>query len=296
MTFRYSSVQTIPSSSGSLYLLPPSESGEELRGLDDGECRWMGDRARYTNQILMLAVFGQLHGWMLNTKISKMRRVRRSDLFLTILRFRVRVSSKLFAVMRRSPILLPWFLARKAEPNFSSLNWLLLKGILIFCSLLKPTEKQDQNPVAWFSFLGGHFWFKKSFFTSNLGTEIKTLKRIKNWKGHFTLTHQAVATTPSDFTRMLPKWFLLMKNEGLPSRFAIKWSLAPPRTKSNLRQKIDNFRLFLRFSIISPKFFNRFCYFRLHCVQDIPTNNSFFHKNSNIFCLNDITTQNVQNC
>jgi len=95
--------------------------------------------------------------------------------------------------------------------------------------------------------------------------------------GHSTPSHQAVATTPSDFTRMLLWWLLLMKNEGLPSRFAIKWSLAP-RKQGRISRKNSILRLFVRFSIISPKFCNQFCSFRLHCVQDIPTNNSVFLK------------------
>jgi len=56
-------------------------------------------------------------------------------------------------------------------------------------------------------------------------------------------------TTPSDFTRMLLKWLLLIKNEGLPSRFAMEWSLVPPRTRSNFTQKLN-------FSTFSPFFDN----------------------------------------
>jgi len=62
--------------------------------------------------------------------------------------------------------------------------------------------------------------------------------------GHSTPTHQAVATTPSDFTRMLLEWLVLMKKEGLPSRLAIKGSLAPPQTWSNFTQKLDFFDFF----------------------------------------------------
>jgi len=115
-------------------------------------------------------------------------------------------------------------------------------------------------------------------------------------RGHSTPTHQAAETSPTDFTRMLLKRLLLMKNEGLPSRFALKWSLAPLQTRSNLMQELDLYRPFLRFSIISPKFFNWFCSFtgRLHCVQDIPKNNSFFFfSKKELSCFNDFTTKNV---
>jgi len=51
-------------------------------------------------------------------------------------------------------------------------------------------------------------------------------------------------------------------------------------------------KFFNRFFWYYPKFFNRFCTFRLHCVQDISTNNSFFL--SNILCFNDFMTKNLK--
>ena len=92
-------------------------------------------------------------------------------------------------------------------------------------------------------------------FTSIFVGWIKVLDTVKNPRidkpvslyaspltlGHSTATHQAVATTPSDFTRMLLKWLLLLKNEDLPSRFAIKWSIAPPRIRPNFTEKIEFF-------------------------------------------------------
>jgi len=110
--------------------------------------------------------------------------------------------------------------------------------------------------------------------------------------GHSTLTHQAVATTPSDFTRMLLKWLLLVKNESLPGRFAIKWSLAPVLTRSKFTEKLDFLGLFSVFRWYFHTFFYRFCSSRLHCVLDIPTINSLFFK-SNIL-LKGFTTKNVQ--
>ena len=99
---------------------------------------------------------------------------------------------------------------------------------------------------------------------------------------HSTETQKAVATTPPILLVCCLNDFFDKKNEGLPSRFAIKWSLALPRTRSNFTRKLDFFRFF-RCLIIFPKFFNRFCSLRLHCDQDIPTNNSFFLKKSQMF-------------
>jgi len=69
-------------------------------------------------------------------------------------------------------------------------------------------------------------------------------KRIIFWSSYLSRVRNVKMTLP-------------MENERLQSRLTIKKRLAPPRTRPIDTQKIDDFLLF-HFSLISPKFFNRF--------------------------------------
>jgi len=141
-----------------------------------------------------------------------------------------------------------------------------------FCPILAPCPTLGTFAAGIFLMIMGYFLRIKGWQNNRGAKNIWVIPRQ--------LTRQLQRLPPISLVCCLND-FLLMKNEGLPRRFAIKWSPAPPRTRSNFTQKLDFVRLFLRFSIISPKFFDRFCSYMLQCVQDIPTNNFFFLKKKN---------------
>ena len=73
-------------------------------------------------------------------------------------------------------------------------------------------------------------------------------------RGHSTPTHQAAETSPTDFTRMLLKRLLLMKNEGLPNRLAINRALHTRYQGRILRKNSIFFPTFSTFFDITEVF------------------------------------------
>jgi len=124
--------------------------------------------------------------------------------------------------------------------------------------------------------IGHYLW------SNGTGTNFKLVHKAHEDRGVIPrqLTRQLHATNPSDFTRMFLKWLLLTKSEGLAKSFCDYMKPCTPENKVEFYAKTRFFRLFLRFPIIFPKFFNRFSSYRLHCVHDILTKNSS-HKNFN---------------
>jgi len=96
---------------------------------------------------------------------------------------------------------------------------------------------------------------------------------------HPTPTYQAVARTPSDSTRTLLKRLFFCEKSRPTKSFCDKMKPCTPANKIEFYAKNRFFPTFSPvFLIVTPKFFNRFSFFRLHCVQDIPTSNSYFKK------------------